>query len=314
MSDVQVVFGTGPLGRAVMNELVQRGQTVRLVNRSGQLAEAPAGVEVIAADAYSVEAVRRVTQGATVVYQCAQPPYTEWATRFPSLQAVILEGAAANGARLVIAENLYMYGAVDGPLHEGLPHRAHTRKGKVRAAMTEAALAAHQAGKVRVALGRGSDFFGPWALGAAAGERVFYPALAGKTAQFTGRLDIPHTQTYIEDFGRALVILGARDEALGQAWHVPNDRPNLTQGQFADLIAQALGKPVKAGGMGSLMMRLGGLFIPEARETVEMMYEFNRPFVVDSRKFEQTFAMSATPIAEAVRTTVAWFQAHPLRH
>lgn len=311
MSDVHVIFGTGPLGRAVMNDLVRRGQTVRLVNRRGQMAELPAGVEVTSADAYSVEAVRRVTQGATVVYQCAQPPYNEWVTKFPPLQAAILEGAAANGVRLVIAENLYMYGVVDGPLHEGLPHRAHTRKGKVRAAMSEAALAAHQAGKVQVALGRGSDFFGPWAPGAAVGERVFYPVLAGKAAQFTGRLDVPHTQTYIEDFGRALVTLGERTEALGQVWHVPNDRPNLTQGEFADLIAQALGKPVKASGMGVWMLRLGGLFIPAAREMVEMMYEFDRPFVVDSRKFEQAFGVKATPIAEAVRATVAWYQAHP---
>ena len=311
MSDLHVIFGTGPLGRTVMNELVRRGERVRLINRSGRIPEAPSGVEVITADAYDVSATRRVTQGAAVVYQCAQPGYTRWPDLFPPLQAAILEGAAAAGAKFIIAENLYMYGEVAGPLHEGLPYQAHTRKGRVRAAMAEAALAAHQAGRVRVAIGRGSDFFGPWVLGAAAGDRVFYPAIAGKAAQFGGRLDVPHTQTYIEDFGRALVILGEREEALGQAWHVPNDRPNLTQREFADLIAQALGKPVKASGMGRFMLRLGGLFIPEAREMVEMMYEFEKPFVVDSSRFERAFGMRATPIAEAVRITLDWYRAHP---
>ena len=131
--------------------------------------------------------------------------------------------------------------------------------------MSEAALAAHKAGKVRVALGRGSDFFGPWALDSGFGSRVFDPALAGKAASFGGKLDLPHTATYIGDFGDALVILGERDEALGQAWHVPSDRPQITQRQFAELLYRETGQPVKASGMGKTMMALGGLFIPGAR-------------------------------------------------
>jgi len=177
--------------------------------------------------------------------------------------------------------------------------------------MSEAALAAHRAGKVRVALGRGSDFFGPWALGSSHGERVFYPALTGKAASFGGKLDLPHTATYIEDFGKALAILGERDEALGQAWHVPNDRPGISQRQFAELVFAATGHPLKASGMGRLMLQLGGLFIPAARESVEMLYEFEKPFIVDSSKFERAFGVKATPIEQAIKTTVAWYRAHP---
>jgi nucleoside-diphosphate-sugar epimerase len=64
--------------------------------------------------------------------------------------------------------------------------------------------------------------------------------------------------------------------------------------------------------MGKTMMRIGGLFIPGARETVEMMYEFEKPFVVDSSQFERTFGVKATPIAEAIKATVAWYRAHPV--
>jgi hypothetical protein len=63
--------------------------------------------------------------------------------------------------------------------------------------------------------------------------------------------------------------------------------------------------------MGKLMMAFGGLFIPAARESVEMLYEFEKPFVVDSSKFERAFGVKATPIAEATQTTVAWYRAHP---
>jgi nucleoside-diphosphate-sugar epimerase len=295
-----------------VEELARRGKNVRVVSRSGKMAEAPQGVELAAGDLYDATAVRRLTAGAAVAYQCAQPHYWEWPQKFPPLQAAIIEGLTGTGTKLVIAENCYMYGDTDGrPLTEDLPYAAHTRKGKVRATMSEAALAAHRAGKVPVTLGRGADFFGPWALNSAFGDRVFYPALAGKGASFGGKLDLPHTATYIGDFGRALVILGERDQALGQVWHVPSDRPQITQRQFAELLYRETGHPVKASGVSKLMMALAGLFIPGARESVEMMYEFEKPFVVDSSRFERTFGVKATPIAEAIRAAVDWYRTHP---
>jgi len=312
MSDLHVVFGAGPLGRSVAEELLRRGKTVRVVSRSGKMAEAPAGVELAVGDLYDSATVRRLTKGAAVAYQCAQPLYWEWQQKFPPFQAAIIDGLTGTDTKLVIAENTYMYGDTNGkPLTEDLPHTATTRKGRVRAAMSKDALAAHQAGKVPVTLGRGSDFFGPWVLDSAFGDRVFYPALAGKAAGLTGKIDLPHTVTYIGDIGRALVTLGEQDKALGQAWHVPNHRPQITQRQFAELLFAEIGRPVNASSMGKFMMALGGLFIPGARETVEMMYEFEKPFVVDSSKFERAFGLKATPIEDAIKATVAWYRAHP---
>ena len=310
--DLHVIFGTGPLAMAVMRDLVSKGKPVRMVNTRGQ-ADVPAGVAVVKGDAYTVESVRELTKDARVVYQCAMPPYTEWPQKFPALQASIIDGVAGSGARLVIAENLYLYGEVNGKMTEGLPYLATTRKGRTRAQLSEAALAAHQAGKIPVAIGRGSDFFGPAVLESAFGARAIRPALDGKTAQLTGNIDLPHTVTFIDDFGKALVILGERPEALGHAWHVPNDTPTLTQRQWMTQFYEEIGKPAKMSGMGKLMMMFGGLFIPNARESVEMMYEFEKPFIVDSSKFERTFQVTATPMRTAVRATLAWYRAHPAK-
>jgi nucleoside-diphosphate-sugar epimerase len=142
------------------------------------------------------------------------------------------------------------------------------------------------------------------------GARAFYPLLHRKPAQLIGRTDVPHSHTYVKDFGRALVILGERAEADGQAWHVPNDQPRLSQGELVRLFAEEAGVEPKISSMGRFMMALGGLFIPEARETLEMMYEFDKPFIIDSSKFEQTFGMKATPVREAMRETVSWYKAH----
>lgn len=306
---VHVVFGSGPLGLAVVRELARRGRTVRVVNGRSR-PELPQGVELLSGDAYDATFARQAALGATVVYQCANPGRARWSAEFPPLQASILDAAGQAGARLIVAENLYMYGEVDGPIHEELPYAAHTRKGKVRAAMAESVLAAHRAGNVRAAIARGSDFFGPQVLGSAMGDRVFVPALKGKAASVGGRLDVPHTYTFIEDFGRAMVVLGERDEALGQAWHVPNAEPAITQRQFVERIFAATGAPVKVSAMGRTMMAFGGLFVPEAGESVEMMYEFEKPFVVDSSRFEKAFGLKATPLNESIPATVEWYRRH----
>ena len=310
-NELHTVLGSGPLGLSVARELLARGKRVRMVNRGGK---APAGVavaaEFVGADLYNSQDVTRVAQGAAVVYQCAQPHYWEWPQKFPPLQAAIIEGLTGTGTKLVIGENTYMYGDTNGkPLTEALPYAATTRKGKVRAAMSEAALAAHKAGKVRVTMGRGSDFFGPFALDSGLGDRAFLPALQGKAAQTAGDPDALHTYTFIDDFGKALVVLGERDEALGQAWHVPNPE-TLTTRQVVNLIFQEIGQPAKLSTMGKMMMRIGGIFIPGAREMVEMMYEFEKPFVVDSSKFTKAFGMQATPWKAALHETIDWYRSY----
>ncbi len=311
-NDLHVILGTGAIGRAIAEELIKRGESVRMVNRSGKMDESTRGVEIVSTDLYDPARVTEVTRGAKVVYQCAQPEYTEWPEKFPALQKSIIDGLTSQEAKLVITENLYMYGLTNGKsMNEENPHNAHTRKGKTRSEMSKAALDAHQTGKIKIAIGRGSDFFGPWGLPSTMGERVFYPLLNRKSAQVTGRLDLPHTHTYTKDFGRALVILGEQDQANGQVWHIPNDMPAITQAELVKLFAHEAGTPAKMTSIGRFSMRLAGLFIPEAKETTEMMYEFEQPFIVDSSKFEKTFGMQATPIKDAIKETVAWYKSHP---
>ncbi len=304
--ELHVIFGSGPLGTAVMRELATRNKRVRLVNRRGQ-AEALPGVEIIKGDAMDVASARAACAGATVVYNCANPAYTEWVALFPRIQAGILEGAAAAGAKLISAENVYMYGAVDRPMTEDLPYAAHTRKGAVRAQMATALLEAHRAGKVRAASGRASDFYGPRALSSAVGERVFSFALQGKAASVMGKLDVPHTYSYIGDFAKGLVILGERPEALGQAWHIPNAAAVTTR-QFITLVYNELQQPLKVSAAPEIVLKLLGVFNPMMRELVEMQYEFNAPFIIDHSKFARAFGDISTPHAQAIKATVAWYR------
>ena len=220
----------------------------------------------------------------------------------------MLEGAASAGAKLVAMENLYMYGPTGGrPLTEDLPYAANTRKGAVRARMSEELMEAHASGKVRVAIGRASDFFGPRVLASAAGEQVFGRAVEGKSAQVAGDPDQPHTYTYAPDIGRGLVVLGEREEALGRAWHLPSPE-TVTTRQFVEMIFEEVGKPARIQAAPKILLRAMGLFNPPLRETIEMLYEFEEPFVVDHSKFEQAFGGHATPLREAIQETVRWYR------
>jgi nucleoside-diphosphate-sugar epimerase len=305
--ELHVVFGTGPVGMAVMDALMQRGKRVRMVNRSGR-ARVPDSVEVLGGNATDETFAREASEGASVIYFSLNPPYDKWPELFPPLQAGVLEGAASAGAKLVAMENLYMYGPTDGrQLTEDLPLAPNTRKGSVRARMSEELMEAHRSGKVRVAIGRASDYFGPRVLSSAAGEQVFGRAVRGKSAQVAGNPDQPHTYSYVPDIGKGLAILGEREEALGQAWHLPSPE-TLTTREFVEMIFEEVGKPARVQAAPKILLRAIGLFNPGIRETIEMLYEFEESFVVDDSKFEREFGEQATPLREAIQGTVRWYR------
>jgi nucleoside-diphosphate-sugar epimerase len=305
---LHVVLGaTGGAGGALVRELAGRGHRVRAVSRK-PAADLPKGVEQQAADAADPAQTRTACQGATVVYHCAQPPYQRWAAEFPTLTQSIADAAAGAGARLIYADNLYTYGPVQGPLTEDLPARATTKKGRVRTLMAQRLLAAHRQGTIQVAIARSSDYYGPGGANSVVGDILFGAATTGNRARWLGRLDVPHSLNYLPDVARALATLGVRPEALGEVWHLPAAEP-LTGQAFVELIAAALGRPVKVTATSRLALRIAGVFDPRARESAEMLYQWERPFVVDASKFQRAFGpLEPTPHQQAVTTTVAWFR------
>ena len=183
---LHVVLGTGPLGLAVARHLAARGDRVRVANRGGR-ADLPDGVEVVAANVAESGDAKRACDGATVIYHCANPPYARWPELHPPLMRAVIEGASSADATLVFGDNLYAYGPVDGPLTEDLPYRAQGPNGRTRARIAADLMAAHQDGRVRATIGRGSDFFGPHAHQSMVGDRVFARAVADKARPGAGR-------------------------------------------------------------------------------------------------------------------------------
>ena len=305
---LHVIFGTGPVGIWTARSLREMGHQVRAVNRTGRRPGLlPTEVEIVAADASDRRQAIDAARGAAVVYQALNPPYDKWPALFPPLQRAVMEATRAAGARYVSIDNLYGYGKVAGTLTEDTPQVPNSKKGRLRAGMTRQVLEAHARGELRVAVLQASDYYGPGVTLSQFGERTFPPLLAGKAADVAGSADLPHSYAYIEDVGRAAAVLGTRDEALGRVWFAPH-APAITQRAMVEAACRQLGLPPRLRVIGPIMMRTAGLFVPAARESVEMLYQYTAPWVVSSAAIESSFGLTPTPIVEGLRRTIEWWR------
>jgi nucleoside-diphosphate-sugar epimerase len=302
-----VVFGTGQVGRLIAEQLVQQGTDVVAVNRSGR-ADIP-GATVIGGDAADSAFTKRVSAGADAVYFCLNAmKYERWTEEFPPLQRGVLAGAEAAGARLVVLDNLYAYGPTHGrDLVETLAAHPTSAKAATRAAMTEELLAAHRAGRVEVAIGRASDYFGPGTTRSALGETVFGTALTGRWAQVMGDPDQPHSYSYTPDVAAGLITLATRPGATGSVWHLPVAQARTTR-ELIETVYRLAGRRPRTFAAGRTALRAIGIVQPAMREYLHTLYQFTDPWVVDDSAFRTAFGDLATPLDDALATTLAWYR------
>jgi nucleoside-diphosphate-sugar epimerase len=300
---MHVVIGSGPVGSAIATQLAQRGRAVRVITRSGRGPQHPA-IERAAVDASDASALREATRGAEVIYNAANPArYHTWPMLWPPLAAAMLDAAQAHHATLASVGNLYAYGPVDEPMRESMPPASTERKGRVRAAMWQDALAAHDAGRVRALEIRASDYLG--ADGNSHAGRAADLVVRGKKVSVIGNPDMPHTWTAPGDTAR-LAIAAAEDPAAhGRAWHVPSHAPR-TQRELVSDLARVAGLPApRVNGTPPWLIRAVGLAVPQMRELAAMTYQFDRPFVLDDSDARQHFGLEPTPWQDLLRDTVA---------
>jgi nucleoside-diphosphate-sugar epimerase len=312
---LHVIVGAGQIGPLIATRLLARGQRVRLIQR-GPFTGGPAGAETVRADVADPAAATEAMRGASVVYHCANPRYHRWRQELLPLTRGITRGAAASGARLVALDNLYMYRlAGDGRLAEDTAIGPVSRKGALRAEAAAVMLEAHARGELAVVIARAADFVGPGCANSVLGERFWTKLLAGKPVELYGDPDQPHSYSYAPDVADGLVTLGLRDPALadgadvyGRVWHLPALPAEPTR-VWVERFAAAAGVPPRFTTMSSLMLRIAGLFIPEAGELPEMIYQWRSPFRLDDARFRARFAAAPTDAPTVATATVAWARA-----
>jgi nucleoside-diphosphate-sugar epimerase len=295
---MHVIVGSGPIGSSVARILAEQGEQVRIITRSGSGPEHPL-IERAAGDASDARRLTELARGAEVLYNCANPKYTEWADKWFPMNNAMIAAAKASGAVYAITGNLYGYGPQPGGrMSEDTPLAAVGRKGKIRVKMWEDALASG----LRTVEARASDYIGAGAVSTL--SAVLLPAInSGRTAWAPANVDLPHTFTYTGDMARTLVTLARDERAHGKAWHVPSPAP-VTVRELAARYCEVAGVPqVKVRSLPRFVMRTAGLVVPIARELAEMDYQFYAPFVMDSSRTEREFGLAPTALDVALRET-----------
>lgn len=306
MSKVYVVTGAGPVGWSVAAQLAEQGRQVRLLTRSGSGPGHPL-IERIRGDAKDPAVLRSVLAGAQAVFHCIHGSAynaSVWQAELPAAEHAVLAAAQEVGAVVVFPESLYSYSEPDSVMSEGSPRQATGGKRGVRTELLRAR-AASATPTVSVVSG---DFFGPRARTAHAGERMVAPILAGKNVSVVGSSRQPHSFTYVPDLARAMIAAADQPSAWNAVWHAPTG-PALTQKELAQAFAAAAGRPSpKVRVLPGWTLRAAGIFSADARELAEMLYQFERPFIMDSAASEAALGVTPTPLETAVAATVDWWR------
>jgi nucleoside-diphosphate-sugar epimerase len=303
-----VVIGSGPVGSGIALQLAENGTPVMVITRRGGGPNHPL-VTKTNADATDAAALVRFATGAAAIYNCVNPPYHQWDTAWPPLHNAMMHAAERTGAVLVMMDNLYGFGPGTAmPMHEGDPTNALGPKGSTRARMEAELLAAHAAGRLRATFARASDFYGPNVLDAALGSRAWPKILAGKKVALLGALDIPRSYSYMPDVVQTMTTIATDERAWGQGWHVPNAAP-LTQRQMVDALAKAAGTTPRCSSVPRGVIKAMGTFNPMMKALLETWYQFDAPWITDSKHTEQTFNLRATPLLDGALATAQWWQA-----
>lgn len=298
-----VVGAAGVTGRRVVAHLLEAGCRVRALTRDGRSIGQPAA-ELCAADARDPVALVAATAGASVIHHCAMPPIGRWQQDFPRLTDAVIGAAEAAAARVVYADDTWMYGRVGGPMTPDLPYRPVGRLGLLRAWLAERLEHAASSGRIRLSIVRAGELYGPEVRSMIAGN-VFDGMGPTSQALWFGSPDLPITPTYIEDFARTVATVGRQDTSECAVWHVPSPQPT-TGRDLVRLAAEQADRRASVTAVRAWHLRALGAVVPLARKGVELLYQFEQPFVVDGTATMKTFHLSPTPYAVGVRETLSW--------
>ena len=301
----RLIVGAGWIGGELARQLVARGDGVTVATRSGT---AVAGTIARVLDASDPVAFCLAAERMQTIFLCTNPPYPDWARRWPPVFAAAIAAASVSGANLVVMGNLYPYGSPTGPMTEHSPQTTTESKGLIRRDGWQRVLDAHERGEIRAVEVRASDYFGAGVSGTAhLGQGFFGAVLASKTARGVGRPELVHSWSYIPDIAATMIAAAGYTGQWGRLWHVPSGAHSRTD-IAGELNAHYDSHGTVAGYPGWMLRSLGAVS-PLMREVYKSSYQFQVPYVIDSAETERELGVAATAwdtalvtVAESYRT------------
>ncbi len=249
-----ITGGTGLLGSHIAEQLVRGGRRVRALVRPGAdvtfLREL--GVELAEGDVADRASLDRACQGVQRVYHSAAR-VGDWGPWSDFVRVTIdgtrntIEAAIAAGAeRFLHISSISAYGHPDGeglvldetaPLGQGLHKWSYYSRAKVAA--EEIVWRANEEGRIVVTVVRPSWLYGE--RDRATMGRLIDSIRSGK-AKLIGRGDNRLNVVHAANVAQGAILAAESSVSAGESYNCSNDGV-LTQGQYFNLVAEALGEP-----------------------------------------------------------------------
>jgi nucleoside-diphosphate-sugar epimerase len=298
---MQTILGAnGVIGRELSHHLPPYTDQIRQVSRSPRRVNATD--ELFSADLLNARATADAVAGSAVCYLVAGLKYDHrvWHEQWPTVMRNAIDACKHHGSGLVFFDNVYAYGRVDGVMTEETPYNPCSRKGEVRARIATMFMDEVKRGELRGMIVRSADFYGPGTVLSVTHAMVTGRLTAKKTPQWIGNRKAVHTFTYTPDAGRTVALLGNTASAYGQVWHALTSKDPMTGEEFVRIACELAGRPYGLQVVPRWLLSFMGLFVPVLRETMEMLYQFERDYRFDSSKMERAFGLTPTAYRDGI--------------
>lgn len=305
---MQTILGSsGIIGIELAKALPKFTDRVRLVARNPQ--KVNDSDELVKADVLDYGQLEKAIAGSEVVYITVGFEYSAkvWQESWPKFIKNVIEICKKEDCKLVFFDNVYMYDENHiGKMTESTPINPPSKKGKVRAEIANMILEAVKNDGLKALIARSADFYGPGIPqnNSLLNEIVFKPLSKGKKANWLCSPEYKHSFTYTVDAGKATALLGNTDTAYGQVWHLPTAANPLTGMEIVQIAASKFGVAPKIQNAPRFLVKIMGLFMPIMKESVEMLYQYDRDYLFDSTKFEKEFGTMPISYEEGISEVI----------
>jgi nucleoside-diphosphate-sugar epimerase len=296
---ITILGAGGAIGDEVARILAAQRQPFRLVGRKPKPV---AGAELFAADLADREQTTRAVAGSSVVHLLVGLKYdlATWQELWPRIMENSIEACKRAQAKLLFFDNVYMYGKVNGTMTEDTPYAPSSKKGEIRARIATRLMEEVRAGTLTAMIARSADFYGPRIKSGVPNVLVFEPFARGSKASWLVNDSVPHSFTFTPDAARGVVMLAERDSAWNQVWHLPTAPNPPTGKEFISMAAREFGVAPNYRVLNRPMLWAAGLFNSDIRESHEMLYQSESPYLFDSSKFAREFGFGGTAYSEGI--------------
>lgn len=298
----------GSIGNALAFKLLENKEDVRLVSRSKL---SIFGTEWVRADLSSYTETLESLKGTDIAYLCVGLPYdfTVWKELWPKIMKNTIDACKEVDAKLIFFDNVYMYGNVSGKMIESTPYNPCSKKGELRAKIDTMLQNEIDHKNIDAIIARAADLYGPYITNASVPYlMVLSPLLNSKRAQWLINSKLSHSYTYTLDCANALYLLSNDNEAFNQVWHLPTFSPPINGKTMIEFAAKEIGVTPKFSVLPKVAVKVAGLFSKTIKETVEMLYQNEFPYIFDSSKFNNHYNYTPKSYNDGIKETIEFLK------